>query len=107
MLPPPTERMNRQSLLLQLARAQPLHEDARPALVVRARGQLGDVVGGGIGLNARDLAEVVHRVGRVGRAAADAQHEEAPAVLPHGAKLGDAFLAVGRVDLGHDLGRFL
>ena len=48
----------------------------RPALVVGARGQLRDVVGRRVGLDAGDLAEVVDRVRGMRRAAADAEDEE-------------------------------
>jgi hypothetical protein len=46
-------------------------------------------------------------MGRIRRASPYTEHEQAASVLPHGAKFGDAFLAVGRVDPGHNLGRFL
>ena len=47
-----------------------------PALVVDARGQLGDVVGRRVGLEAADLAEVVDRVAGVPGRAADAEDEQ-------------------------------
>ena len=64
-----------------VARAQPAHLEpvgkrGVPAVVIDAGGQLRYVVGGRIGLEARDLPEVVHRVRGIARATADAQHEE-------------------------------
>ena len=71
---------------VQLACTQPLDEDACPAVVVGARGQLRDVARSGrTGLDPGDLAEVIDGVRGVRGAPADAQHEEAPPVLPHGA----------------------
>jgi hypothetical protein len=102
-LPPPTERMR--SVSGREARAaQPLDEHGGPALVVGAGGELGDVVGGRVALEPGDFAEVVHGVRGVGRAAADAEDEEAAAAVARGAQLGDAFLAVGGIELGDDLG---
>jgi hypothetical protein len=65
----------------QAARAQVLVERRLPALVVRARGQLGDVVGRRVGLEVADLAEVVDGVRGVPRAAADPEDEESPAAV--------------------------
>ena len=62
---------------------EPLGEARVPALVVHARGQLGDVVGRRVGLEAADLAEVVDRVAGVAGRAADAEDEEAPARVAH------------------------
>lgn len=66
----------------QAAGAQPGREDAVPAFVVGARRDFGDVICGGVGFEAGELAEVVDRVRRVGRAAADAEDEQAPARVP-------------------------
>ena len=71
-------------LLAQPAAAQPLGEDGAPALVVCARGEFGDVVRRRVGLEAADFAEVIHRVRRVARAAADAEDEEPPAAFARG-----------------------
>ncbi len=59
-------------------------EDGVPALVVGARGELGDVVGRRVGLEPAQLAEVVDRVARVARRAADAEDEQPPAALADG-----------------------
>ena len=59
--------------------SQPRGEAGVPALVVDAGGQLGDVVGGRVGLEAADLAEVVDRVAGVAGRAADAEDEQPPA----------------------------
>ena len=69
--------------------------DALPAVVVGARGELGHVVGRCIALQAAQLAEVVDRVRGVARAAADAEDEQPPSALAH---LGQA--AGHRVDQG-------
>ena len=77
--PPPTEKTSRAS---SARRREPLsHSEKRgvPALVVDAGGQLGDVVGRRVGLEAADLAEVVDGVAGVAGRAADAEDEQAPA----------------------------
>src|SRR5690242_13457567 len=66
---------------------EPGGECAVPALVVHARGQLRDVVGGRVRLVVAQLAEVVDGVARVGRRAAHAEDEEPS---PAGARLGEA-----------------
>src|ERR1700683_2224513 len=57
----------------KLTDAKPVLEDAGPAFVVRAGSQFGDVVGGGVGLDAGDFAEIVDGVRSVGGAATDAE----------------------------------
>ena len=68
-------------LLVEPAALEPLGEDAFPALVVGARGQLGNVVGRRVAFQPGDLAEIVDRVRCIGRAAADAQDEKPAAAL--------------------------
>src|SRR5579862_6718213 len=50
-----------------------------PAFVIDPRGQFRHVVRGSIALDVGDFAEVIDRVGGVGRAATDAQDEESSA----------------------------
>ena len=57
---------------------EPAREYAVPPVVINARGKLGDIVGRSIGLNVGDFAEVIDRVGSVGRGTANAKHEEPP-----------------------------
>ena len=66
-------------LLAQPRALEPLGEAGVPPLVVHPRGELGDVVGRRVGLEAADLAEVVDRVAGVPGRAPDAEDEEAPA----------------------------
>ena len=66
---------------LELADLQPLGEDRFPAFVVGSCRQLGDVVRRRIGLDAGELAEIIHRMRAVSRAAADAQKEQPPSPL--------------------------
>ena len=63
----------------QARAAQPGVEHGLEALVVGARRQLGDVVHRRVGLEARELAEVAHRVRGVPGPAAHADHEQPPA----------------------------
>ncbi len=63
---------------------QPLREGALPSVVVDARGELGDVVGRRVRLEMADLAEVVDRVARVTRGAADTEDEETAAGIACG-----------------------
>ena len=60
---------------------EPGGEDRVPALVVGAGGELGHVVGGRVGLEPAQLAEVVDRVAGVPGRSADAEHEQPPAAL--------------------------
>src|ERR1700728_1267316 len=59
--------------------AQPVGVAGLPSLVVDAGRQLGDIVGGGVALDAGNLAEVVDRMAGMTRAAADTQKEDAAA----------------------------
>ena len=81
-LPPPTENTKIASLGVQ-AGCTFSHstKTRRPALVVGARGQLGDVVGRRVALDAGDLAEIVDGVRAVAGAAADAEEEQPAAAL--------------------------
>jgi hypothetical protein len=66
----------------QAANSKPLFKNRCPPVIIRARCQFGDVVGGRIGFDSGDLAEVIYCVGCVGGAAPDAQNEEAPMLFP-------------------------
>ncbi len=55
---------------------QPPGEDRFPTLIISARGQFGNVVGGAIGFDAAQFAEVVDRVAAVSGAAADAEQKQ-------------------------------
>ena len=57
------------------AHFQPIRKDRGPAVVVCARGEFRNVVGGGVGFNTGNLAEVVRRVAGVSSASADTQYE--------------------------------
>src|SRR5262249_54069958 len=80
-VPAPDREYEHTILRPQPTAAQPLDEHARPPVVVGAGGELGDVVGRGVGLEAGDLAEVVDRVAAVRRTAADAEEEQPAAAL--------------------------
>ncbi len=85
--------------------SQPLGEAGVPALVVDAGGQLGDVVGRRVRLEAADLAEVVDRVAGVAGRAADAQDEQPPpAVAGRREAFGHALDDVGVDRVGHNYG---
>src|SRR5579871_3175307 len=104
----PSDGENEKAVLaVQLADAQPLDENARPAIVVGPGRQLRHVVGWSIGLDAGDLAEIVDRMRGIGGTAADPEEEKPAPVLTNGPQFGDAFFAVGRIYLGDDLGGFL
>ena len=64
------------------ADAEPLDEHRLPALVVDARGELGDVVDRGVGLDVTELPEVVDGVAAVRRAAAGPEKKQPASATP-------------------------
>ena len=87
---------------------EPLDEHARPALVVGAGSQLGDVVGGRIALDANDLAEIIHRVRAVSRATSHAEEEDPPGLLLDPGTGFPPSISIARSSiLVDDLARFL
>ena len=94
------DREDEQRVARAQARAlEPLGEAGVPALVVDPRGELGDVVGRGVGLEAADLPEVVDGVAGVTRRAADAEDEEAAAAVAHAREALGERLDRGDVEL--------
>ena len=75
-------------LVVELAGLEPGRKYGVPSLVVGARGELRDVVDRAIGLDPAELAKVVDRMAAIGRAAADADQEQASLALPQAIKLG-------------------
>src|ERR1043165_2162954 len=66
-----TDGENKKAILRADAAAfKPFGEDGRPAFVICSRGEFGDIVRGRISFEAANLAEVVHGMARVARAAA-------------------------------------
>ena len=95
---------NQQAVLrVQPAAFKPLGKNRRPAFVVGARGQFGNVVGGRISLESADFAEIVDSVAGVGRAAADAEDEQPSAALAHARQFGHGFFDGVGVQLGDEL----
>ena len=80
--------------------------DRVPTFVVGPGGQLGDIVGRGIGLDAGNLAKVVHGVGAVGRAAADAEEEKSAVAPAQVAQQLDHAVDRLRIEADQDFGRF-
>ena len=77
-----TDREDEQAVAARESRrAQPLLVRGVPAVVVDARGELGDVVGDAVGLDPGELPEVAGRVRRVAGAAARAAEEEPTAAF--------------------------
>ena len=66
---------------LQPAGFQPSSKHRGPAFIVDPRGQFGNVVGWRISFDSSQLAEIVHGVRRVSRAAPDTDDEQPPAAL--------------------------
>jgi hypothetical protein len=66
--PPPTDSTKTPSLSVKVAAPQPGREAAFPAGVVDAGGQFGDIIGGGIGFEAGNFAEIVDCMGGIARA---------------------------------------
>ena len=64
-----------------MAAAQPVGVAGFPSVVVDARGELGNIVGGRVALDAGDFAEVVDGVAGVARAAAYAEEEDTAALF--------------------------
>ena len=83
-----------------------LDEHARPAFVIRARGEFGDVVGRRVAFESGDFAKIVHGVRGVGRAAADAEDEEPAAATAEGDEFANAFFAIVGIQPGDNLGGF-
>jgi hypothetical protein len=95
--PPPT----------QAAGAEPGFEHCGPPFVVGAGGQFADIVGGGVGLDAGEFAEIVDGVGRIGGTATDPQDEEpSTGGAGFGEESGGAFNR-GGVDAVDDGTRFV
>ena len=60
---------------IRLTDFQPRLEHRRPAFVVRACGEFGDIIARAVGFNAGELAEIIHRVAAVARTATNAKKE--------------------------------
>ena len=84
-------------------RPEPRVEARLPPLVVRPGRELRDVVGRRVRLEVAELAEVVDRMRRVCRPAADAEHEEPPLPAPHVGERVRELVDGRRVDRAHDL----
>jgi hypothetical protein len=94
-------------LVVRPTGSQPRGEHGVPTLVVGARGEFRDVVGGRIGFDAAELAEIVDRVAAVAGAAADAEQEQPPAALAQGGQLFREALDLGLIDRLRDFDDFL
>src|SRR5207302_9643738 len=81
------------------AAREPALERIGPPRVVDAGGQLGDVVGGAVRLQAGDLPEIVDRVRGVRRASPDSEDEQPAAAGPGLAEDLDDPIDVTRIEL--------
>src|SRR5467141_3212859 len=102
-----TDRENENRILgEQFADLQPFHEDRGPALVISARRQLRYVISRRVAFDADDLAEIIHGMGAVAGAPADAEKEDSSAVgLYRRKQIGHPFDRP-QIHLPDDLGRF-
>src|ERR1035438_1064988 len=83
------------------------NENTGPDLVVNARAQLRYVIGGSIGRETSDLAEVVDCVRGVGCTAADAENEEAPVARPRLGEQGYGEIDCCRIEAFEKFGGFV
>jgi len=67
-LPPPTDRTKPPVFSGEITAFQPGRETGFPAVIIDAGGEFGNIIGGGIGFDAGDFPEIVHRVGSITRA---------------------------------------
>src|SRR5262249_38490220 len=81
----------------EAAHLEPFDVGALPALIVDPRGELGDVVGRGVTLDAEELAKVIHGVRAVAGAAAHAKEEYASAIRLELHQHLDDFLYRGQI----------
>ena len=94
--PPPTEKHEHRVVGAEPRAFEPARQRGLPAVVVHARGQLADVVGRRVRLEAAELAEVVDRVAGMAGGSADAEHEETSASVSRPRQTGrDAVDRVG------------
>ena len=63
----------------QAAHAQPSLKHCCPTFIVHPRREFRHIVGGRVGFDPRDLAEIVHGMGSIGGTASHTQDEQAPA----------------------------
>lgn len=84
--------------VVELADTKPTLEDSGPTLVVGASSQFGNVIGGGVGLDAGDFAEVVDDARGVRGAAADSEDEETALMAPGIGENGDGAVNNGCVE---------
>jgi len=75
-------------LLIELADFEPPREHRIPAFVIGTGGEFRDVIDRAVGLDSAKLAEIVDGVTAIGRAAADADQEQAPLALAQPVELG-------------------
>src|SRR5260370_16619305 len=82
------------------------HEDRGAALVIGSRRQFRQVVRGRVAFDADDLAEVIHGMGAIARAPADAEEEDSSAVGFYLCKQVRDLFDRCQIHLADDLGRF-
>ena len=100
-----THGENEQGVARREARgSEPCLEARVPALVVRARGELCDVVGRSVGLEVAQLPKVVHCMRRVGCAASDPEDEQASAACSHGGHRACDFLELSGIEGFREIG---
>ena len=99
------DREDQQAVLgFQAGRLQPGREGALPALIVDPRGQLRDIVGGTIGFEAADFAEVVGGMAGMAGAATHPDDEQAPTPVAYlGQSQGHGLNSLA-VNSGHGAG---
>ena len=74
--------------VVELADFKPPRKHGVPALVVGTGGELRNIVNRAIGLDPAELAKVVDGMTAVGRAAADADQEQASFAIPQPVEFG-------------------
>jgi len=68
---------------VESASLEPLGKNGGPSIIVGARRQLGDVIGGRVGFDSCELAKIVYRMRSIGRAASHAKNEQSAAARAH------------------------
>ena len=98
------DREDEQAVLrIDTTALEPLGKNRRPAFIVRARGEFGNIVRRRVSLEAADFAEIIHGMTSIACAAADAEDEQTSAAITDGREFVGAFFNGRFVELRRDL----
>ena len=97
-------RKNQQAVFCSETTAlEPFGENRRPAFVIGARGEFGNIVGRRVRFKAADLAKIIHGMTGVAGTAADTEDEKTAATIANGGEFVRTFFNGSFVELRRDL----